>query len=261
MKGRFSLVREEYLFGEHNLAARRLAKLHEVFAVSSRAFVQGAVSSPPGAVVDLGCGVGHTTEMLRRALRSGVVVGVDSSVPFLERALSKYRLCWFLRGDVAQGVPCRGVDVIYARYVLAHLPEPDALTARWSDALAPGGVLLLEENVGYTTVNAVFREYMDTVAELMAGRGQDLYVGKRLQAMRPPPGMHHRSAVVDVTVDSSVAAEMFAMNFATWRPQAEAVRGAAFLDDLGARLEALQAPGAAAPPLTWHLAQVVLARD
>jgi len=35
--------------------------------------------------------------------------------------------------------------VIYARFLLAHLPEPGVLAHAWAGELAPGGLLILEE--------------------------------------------------------------------------------------------------------------------
>ena len=46
----------EYLFGDTDLAARRLGVLAEVFGPSSRAFIRSAVAGKPALAVDVGCG-------------------------------------------------------------------------------------------------------------------------------------------------------------------------------------------------------------
>ena len=63
----------QYLFGDSDIAARRLEVLAEVFAEPTRAFFLEAVPKRPRLAVDLGCGPGYTTHLLRDhpAQRSG----------------------------------------------------------------------------------------------------------------------------------------------------------------------------------------------
>ena len=49
---------KKYLFGDTDLAARRLKVLAEVFAASSETFISEAADCNPRLVVDLGCGPG-----------------------------------------------------------------------------------------------------------------------------------------------------------------------------------------------------------
>ncbi len=259
MKSRFSLVRPDYLFGDHNLAARRLAKLHEVFAASSRQFLLQCGPRCGALGVDLGCGVGHTTELLRRTLQPAETLGLDTSAPFLERALSKYRRCQFALADAALPLPVVGADVLYARYLLAHLPGPAAVLGRWLRSLQPGGLLLLEENFAIHTQNPTFALYMNTIGQVMSRRGQSLYLGGFLEGLTPegaaPPACRRTS----VAVDAPVSAELFAMNFAAWKDSARDVATGETLARLEQELSDLsQSPDA--PSLTFELSQVVFVR-
>lgn len=259
MKPGYSLVRPEYLFGDHNLAARRLAKLHEVFAASSRRFLSQHGPRCGGLAVDLGCGVGHTTELLRRTLQPAETLGLDTSQPFLERALSKYRRCQFALADAARPLPVAGADVLYARYLLAHLPGPAQVLALWGRALRPGGLLLLEENFAFHTQNETFALYMDTIGQVMARRGQSLFLGKWLEGLSPEGLSPPTVLRTPVVVSAPVAAELFAMNFATWKDSATDVAPAQALTHLEQELARLQhCPDA--PGLTFELAQVVFAQ-
>lgn len=75
-----------YLFGETDIAARRLKVLAEVYAVSTRAFLLGQVPTRPRAAVDLGCGPGYTTHLLADVLQAERTVGLDNSEPFIALA-------------------------------------------------------------------------------------------------------------------------------------------------------------------------------
>ncbi|NUU25460.1 MAG: ATP-binding cassette domain-containing protein [Streptomycetaceae bacterium] len=80
-----------------------------------------------------------------------------------------------------------GFDVIHARWVLLHLPERREVVARLADALAPGGLLLLEESVldgplqVLTSPSAedtkLFRRFVGAVLGIMETAGADLAWG------------------------------------------------------------------------------------
>ncbi len=74
-------------------------------------------------------------------------MGLDSSESFL--AVARHDACdglEFLAHDVRDNPwPVAGADLAFARLVLAHLPEPEAVAMGWLTQLAPGGLLALDE--------------------------------------------------------------------------------------------------------------------
>ena len=76
--------------------------------------------------------------------------------------------------------PVADADVVFARYLLAHLPDPEALVARWVGQIRVGGRLLVEEIVSIDTDHPVLGRYVELVIALSAANGTDLLVG-------PPP--------------------------------------------------------------------------
>ena len=83
-----------YLFQDTDRAARRLQVLADVFAPSSRAFMQDIVSVVPQLAVDLGCGPGYTTRLLVDTTRCVRAIGLDNSEHFLTRpAETRLRVC------------------------------------------------------------------------------------------------------------------------------------------------------------------------
>jgi ubiquinone/menaquinone biosynthesis C-methylase UbiE len=102
--------------------------------------------TPPGTVLDLGCGTGSLSLL---ALEAGHrVVGVDLSPSMVAEATRKCagRAATFVVGDAA--VPEIGgapVDAVLARHVLWTLPDPAGALGRWVDLVRPGGRLVLIE--------------------------------------------------------------------------------------------------------------------
>ncbi len=99
------------------------------------------------SVLDYGCGVGDTTELLREVLKSESAVGLDVSTSSLERARRNHgTTCRFL--TFPEYTPDESVDVIYCNGVFHHIPPAErAESVRYIfRCLRPGGVFALWEN-------------------------------------------------------------------------------------------------------------------
>ena len=124
---------EKYLFGDTDLAARRLKVLADAFAASSRAFITDAVEPRPRLAVDLGCGPGYTTHMLADALECEQAVGLDNSEQFIRMAAktATNNVSFRLHDVTNVPFPAGPCDLIYARFLLDIIersPEP----GRWA---------------------------------------------------------------------------------------------------------------------------------
>jgi SAM-dependent methyltransferase len=159
--------------------------------------------------LDLGCGPGATTAVLHGTVRPRTTVGIDSSATFLTQARDSLPDATFEQLDLSVDEP-PPADLVYARYLLSHLPDPEARIAAWRSALRPGGRLLVEENTRLRIHHPVFRRYEDAVAVVMGTGGGDLYVGERLW---PLAG---RATHATVSPPASVIARLFGMNLVTW---------------------------------------------
>jgi SAM-dependent methyltransferase len=93
--------------------------------------------------LEAGCGQGWVLARLHRDFECW---GLDVSAYGLEHARRNApgaRLIQAdLDGEVPEGVPRDSFDLILARYVLEHLPEPGETMARLGRLLRPGGALL-----------------------------------------------------------------------------------------------------------------------
>jgi trans-aconitate 2-methyltransferase len=248
-----------YAFGDDEVAANRLALLHRVFGGSSGAFVRAWRPAAVEVALDLGCGPGHTTRMVAEACRAGRVIGVDSSMAFVARAGDVE----IVRHDVtALPFPTPVADLVYARFLLAHLDSPEACASRWTSLVRSGGRVLLDEVEGIDVRVPAFAQYLATVAAVMRDEGHELYVGPALAAMAVPPSARRVcSEVVEVRPTSGEAARMFLPNLGAWRsrPAARARVSQARLDELAEGLMELTASDARGE-IVWQMRHVAIER-
>ena len=110
-------------------------------------------------VVDLGCGPGNSTELLRARWPAAQLIGVDSSADMLQRARQVLPDARFVQADVQRYAPPHACDVLFANAVLHWLPDHARLVPRLFGELRPGGVLALQmpDNV-HEPSHALMRE-------------------------------------------------------------------------------------------------------
>lgn len=255
---------ETYQFGDTDLAAQRLRLLADVFEPSSRAFLKRFAEAAPHEVADLGCGPGYTTRLVAEVLPSASVRGIDSSPHFIELARrTPIARVTYAVADVTDRLPGGPYDLIYGRYLLTHIAEPEAAIGRWSHALAPGGLLAIEENEWIHTDQRAFAEYLSIVVAMLADVGGELHVGARLAQVAAWPQVEKQaSELVSIVVADRAAAGMFAPNLATWRnrPFVEQNYSRRQLDRLGAELAALARDDSPRSSITFGRRRLVLAR-
>jgi trans-aconitate 2-methyltransferase len=251
-----------YTFGDTATAQDRLDVLADVFDSPSREFLATAVTSPPELACDLGCGPGNTTRMIREVTGALRVVGLDRSGAFVQsarsRAADEFRV-W----EAGSPLPVTAPDLIYARLLLAHLPDAPQLAASWASQLRPGGQLLLDEVERIETSSDVFGEYLAMVVARVANAGADMYAGPGLPgiALGDDCGISH-DQVVAHPVPAADAARMFRLNLAVWGDDAWVTgqfgRGAVpRLSRELARIAAGEVPAG----ITWQLRHVAIRRD
>ncbi len=241
-------LRSIYSFGETDLAAERLRVVSEVFDPTSEAFVSESVRVRPRLALDLGCGPGFTTRLLSRITRPERTVGMDRSEAFLCRArASSAGREDYVAADVTV-VPLRiaGIgerpDLIYARFLASHLPQPEQAISEWAKALEAGGLLLVEEVDSISAEVAAFDEYLKIVSEVLAQHGNELFVGARLATIRWDDDLRIEvNRAAEVRPSTGQAARMFSMNLPTWRhdPYVDATHPPDKLTWLAAELDGL----------------------
>jgi trans-aconitate 2-methyltransferase len=256
--------RDSYAFGDTAVASRRLDVLASVFGPTSRSLLGELPPARRRVVLDLGCGPGHTTAMLAAAFEEAEVTGIDASAAFVAEATATAPArCTYAVADVT-GAPLPGApaDLIYARFLVVHLPQPQVALARWAGQLSPGGVLVVEEPERIDTDDPDFRRYLELASVVVGARGGDLYAGRLLADAPVPPSTEivlRRCTPLDVPAGR--AATIFSLNLATWAhdPSVAAVAGPDETADLADRLER-RTTDRSTGVIGWWMRQLVFQR-
>jgi SAM-dependent methyltransferase len=255
----------DYAFGDSELAARRLELLAAVFERSSEQLLAEAGAPDDEVAVDLGCGPGHTTALLARVSGATTTIGLDRSPAFVEEARRRWgRELTFEVHDVAlTPFPTPPIDLLFARFVLAHLPNPVERIASWCTQLGPRGRFVTIETERIDTDVDTFVDYEETVRSVVAQHNADLQVGRVIRDLEPPPDTSViHSELAEVRPPTSTFARLYAMNLATWRNDPFVVEAvpAERIDSIARGLECLQSSDEVAQ-LTFCNRQVIYRRD
>lgn len=95
-------------------------------------------------VVDLGCGAGNVTAILKQRFAAADVLGVDGSDDMLAKARAAAPGCRFEVGDFNSWAPATPPDLIFSNAALHWVTDHDILFPRLLSLLAPNGVLAIQ---------------------------------------------------------------------------------------------------------------------
>src|SRR6516162_2229073 len=98
----------------------------------------------PNRVVDLGCGPGNSTALLRARWLQAEIDGVDYSSEMLKDARASGIAARFIQADVATWTPGVPYDVVYSNAALQWLGDHEHLIPRLLSLVAPGGVFAVQ---------------------------------------------------------------------------------------------------------------------
>jgi trans-aconitate 2-methyltransferase len=260
-----------YTFGDGDVARDRLRLLAEAFEPSSRALIARlpALAAQPGEAalaVDLGCGAGYTTDLLRGAPGVGRVVGVDRSPRLLDAARARLG-AWaeVVEHDVALApLPLPPARLLYARFLLTHLRDVTQVLVGWRTALEPGGLVVLEETAYMTSEHPALRRYYALVERMQAYYGQAMYIGRSLDEAARLAGLATLdSRVADLELPAARMARLHALNLRTWKddPFAQASFDPTELAELSTTLGRIATGDEPASAVSCGVKQIVSRRD
>src|SRR5690242_7732747 len=120
-----------YALATGQAADYRLRLLHGLYGPGTRRMLLEAGLRPGMRVADLGCGVGMVTALLAELVGpDGHVVAVDASGAQLAQARDRLR-AWAANASfveasaTATGLSRESFDLVYCRFLLIHLAEPE----------------------------------------------------------------------------------------------------------------------------------------
>ncbi len=187
--------RSDYVHGTDPIEQRRLSALNDL--LNARSLDLLAIKA--GArVLDLGCGLAQLTRAMARAAgRRGKVIGIERSEDQLAEAnrqadAAGERGIIELRQGGAPELPLNEdewgtFDVVHARFLLEHVPDPASVVRAMVRAARPGGRIVLEDDdhdllrlwPEAPEVETVWRAYIRAYEV----SGRDPFIGRRMVAL------------------------------------------------------------------------------
>jgi SAM-dependent methyltransferase len=172
--------------------ALRLHLLAGVFWPSTEALLRRVGLREGMRCLDAGCGVGAVTLNLAALAGSkGEAVGIDIDEQALDLARQEARKrllnAVFRPGNVADLAEASAYDLVYARFLLSHLPAPALALDHLIRAARPGGAVVAEDtdfdgHFCHPPCPA-FERYVSLYREVVRGRGADPCIGPRLPGL------------------------------------------------------------------------------
>lgn len=98
----------------------------------------------PRRIVDLGCGPGNSSEVLRARWPAAEITGIDFSPDMLAAARRDYPTIRFISGDIATWEGDGRYDIVFSNAALQWVGNHETLLPRLLDSVAAGGALAVQ---------------------------------------------------------------------------------------------------------------------
>lgn len=135
--------------GSFDACAEVFDRLGELIGGPLSAYLDGVLHQRGERAVDLGCGTGRHVALLAGRYRE--VLGVDVSESMLQVARARRNLpgITYQQRDLCTLTTAADgrFDLVFSAYTLHHVPDLDATLQRIRELVAPGGLVVLIDNV------------------------------------------------------------------------------------------------------------------
>ncbi len=153
----------------------------------------------PREIVDLGCGPGNSTQVLRVRWPDAIIYGIDNSPEMIDAAREAYPAQEWLLVDLSDWVPDRPVGLVFSNAALQWLGDHRTLLPRLFAAVADGGAFGFQiPSNNYTGVR-----------RLIHGISNDPVWRDRMVAPRSALTMEEPSVYYDILAGQATAVDIW----------------------------------------------------
>jgi SAM-dependent methyltransferase len=191
-----------YAIGGGKVGKERLSLLSQVLLPTTLQLLNTVGLSKGMKCLDMGCGGGHVTRLLASLVGpQGKVTGTDSDGEILALAQQDANAehlgnIEFRQVNASIYQDEENYDLVYARFLLTHLGEPEKCLDAMVRACRPDGILVVEDiefTGSFCYPHCVaYQKYLELYQQVIYRRGGDPNIGPKL------PGMLHKARVADV---------------------------------------------------------------
>jgi SAM-dependent methyltransferase len=170
-----------YIHGTEPSEQERLAGLNRM---TNGAFVEFLRVAPGARVLEVGSGLGILAAEVAAAADGVEVVGVELSAAQIAASITEPRVT-FKQGDAqALDFPDATFDLVYARYLLEHVADPERVLREMWRVARPGGRIAACENdvslLRFDPPCPAFDRAWEVFTRFQATLGGDGLIGRRL---------------------------------------------------------------------------------
>lgn len=98
----------------------------------------------PGRIIDIGCGPGNSTRVLRDRWPNAEIIGADNSEQMISVAKRDYPKNHWLLSDARKLSADEDYDLVYSNAAIQWIPDHEALLSHLLGMLRPGGALAVQ---------------------------------------------------------------------------------------------------------------------
>lgn len=169
-----------YVLKTGHAGSKRLEHQHNLIAQTSFDQLKNEGLKQGSIVWDLGCGNGMMTAYLAKEVGpNGHVYAIDISDAQLELAKERiinegFNNVTFIKADVATEInfPKESIDIIFCRFLLMHVKNPDFVIHTMKNVLKPGGRVVNQEST-LSTQKGLFRKGFDAAIDAIITLGRN----------------------------------------------------------------------------------------
>ncbi len=193
-------MKKEYILGINDAELERLRFQHQVWKPVTDDFFDRLNIKKGWKCLDVGAGPGFVSMDLRERIGSkGSITALEPSdmyISYLRSEVKKKRWNNFnlIKGSVQDTkLKAKHYNLIFIRWVITFVPDPDIFLEKLVNALAPGGIVAFQD-YAYDTLllyptGGAFDYAAEAVKNYYLAGGGDPYIGARLPSMFKKNGL------------------------------------------------------------------------